>query len=851
MTFHRSITTLRFRSGFGFGFGFGPARALLVLLAAAFWLLAGRSASAQWTTPAVEAPGVQQRSFRSDAAGRMVSYHVWTPPAYEAEPQRRFPVIYWLHGSGEGIRGIPMVSQWFARAIEAELMPPVLVVFPHGMPTSMWCDSHDGRVPMETVVIREVLPEVDASFRTIAGREGRILEGFSMGGHGTGRLAFRHPHLFAGASMLGAGPLQQDFRVGPEGSEIDPRQRRFIFQRVWGGDPAVYLEQHPGTIAEAEQDDIRENGLRVRVVVGAEDHLRPDNLAFHEHLKRIGIPHEFRVVPDVGHQPLPLLRGLGDDGWRFYREVLAEAAAADEPAAAPSVPDRDDRAARRAERQARADRPDRPGRAADRRVPDGPHAACSLILGRPTDRSVTLSVLSREAAEAFVSFGPADEPARHRTARRALPAGEPVEFELTGLPADSACHYRLHLRPAGGSGESGESAAFTPGPEHEFRTQRAAGEAFTFAVMGDSHPERVGRMFDAGLYQVALGNIAADRPDFVVMMGDDFSLSALARRGGPVDPAEVAAVYRRQRGYLGLMGSASPLMHVVGNHEQMAGRWLDGTPENLAVAAARARSRFLPLPSPDGFYSGNDQPDEHAGHLRDYYAWQWGDALFVVISPYWHTATAVDGEADAPGATRTRRDGWNITLGERQYRWFVRTLEETTARHRFVFAHHVNGTGRGGVSLAGQYEWGGRDPRGGADRFDERRPGWGRPIHEVMRDAGVTIFFQGHDHLYAREELDGVVYQTCPSPADHTFGAVNADAFAGGTVLPNAGHLRVTVDGDAVRVEYVRAWPEDAGGGGDRDGGGGDDGDDGDTPARVNREVAHAYTASRRKPRPE
>ena len=685
---------------------------------------------------------------------------------------------------------------------------------------------------------------MDASFRTIAGREGRILEGFSMGGHGTGRLAFRHPHLFAAASMLGAGPLQEDFRVAPEGSRTDPRQRRFIFQRVWGGDPATYLEQHPATIAAAGRDTIVGQDLAIRIIVGAEDFLRPDNIAFHEHLDRVGIPHEFRVIPGVGHAALPLLTALGEENWRFYREVLAEAESAEPPPA-------DSPAAGRGERgdgdRPRADRRMRPSRSADRRVPYGPHAACSLILGRPTDRGVTLSVLSREAAEAFVSYGPAGEPARHRTTPRPLPAGEPVEFELGGLPADSACRYRLHLRTGD---EFGESAAFTPGPEHAFRTQRAAGEAFTFAVMGDSHPERAGRMFDAGLYEVALENIAADRPDFMVMMGDDFSLSAMARRGS-IDPAEIDVVHRRQRSYLGTVGATAPLMHVVGNHEQMAGRWLDGTADNLAVAAARARSRYLPLPAPGGFYSGNDLPDEHAGHVRDYYAWQWGDALFVVISPYWHTATAVDGQADGPGqagSARGRRDGWDITLGERQYRWFVRTLEQSTARHRFVFAHHVNGTGRGGVALAGQYEWGGRDGRGGVDRFDERRPGWGRPIHQVMRDAGVTIFFQGHDHLYAREELDGVVYQTCPSPADHTFGAVNADAFAGGTVWPNSGHLRVTVDGDRVEVEYVRAWPEVAGGGSD-DGGGAAAGEP--AAARVNREVARAYTVGRRRPAAE
>jgi hypothetical protein len=88
------------------------------------------------------------------------------------------------------------------------------------------------------------------------------------------------------------------------------------------------------------------------------------------------------------------------------------------------------------------------------------------------------------------------------------------------------------------------------------------------------------------------------------------------------------------------------------------------------------------------------------------------------------------------------------------------------------------------------------------------RPEWERPIHDLMRDTGVTVFFQGHDHLYARQELDGVVYQSCPNPADPTFTAFNRDAYKSGDIFPNSGHLRVTVTGGdeaSCRVEYVRA----------------------------------------------
>ena len=80
------------------------------------------------------------------------------------------------------------------------------------------------------------------------------------------------------------------------------------------------------------------------------------------------------------------------------------------------------------------------------------------------------------------------------------------------------------------------------------------------------------------------------------------------------------------------------------------------------------------------------------------------------------------------------------------------------------------------------------------------------PIHDLFVKTGVTIFFQGHDHLFARQELDGIVYQSCPNPADNTYTAFNRDAYRSGDVLPNSGHLRLTVAPEKVRVDYVRSF---------------------------------------------
>ena len=144
-------------------------------------------------------------------------------------------------------------------------------------------------------------------------------------------------------------------------------------------------------------------------------------------------------------------------------------------------------------------------------------------------------------------------------------------------------------------------------------------------------------------------------------------------------------------------------------------------------------------------------------------------------------------------------------MGDAQYQWFKRTLEQSKAKYKFVFAHHVLGTGRGGIECADLYEWGGRSQRGDWE-FAQKRPGWELPVHQLMVKHGVTIFFQGHDHLFARQEKDGIVYQEVPMPCDYGYVAYNEERYESGVKLPNSGHLRVTVSPEQVKVDYIRSY---------------------------------------------
>ncbi|MFZ2513934.1 MAG: metallophosphoesterase family protein [Candidatus Saccharimonadales bacterium] len=416
----------------------------------------------------------------------------------------------------------------------------------------------------------------------------------------------------------------------------------------------------------------------------------------------------------------------------------------------------------------------------------------SSILGSATNDSISINTLAEKGMTVYVEYGTKSGALSQKTGTRTSQSGEPIVTEITGLSANTKYYYRVSYKQTA-------DTAYTVGSEHSFVTKRASGSTFSFGVQGDSHPERANQMFSAALYAQTMKNAYGLSPDLYFALGDDFSIEKLID-SGQKNQSAIDQVYLYQRKFLDIIGSTASINLVNGNHEQAAKYLLDGTANNFAVMAAKARNNFYPLPEPTGFFSGDTIKVDNIGYLKDYYAYTWGDALFVTIDPYWHSDSAVDNAAYSD--SKGQRDLWNNTLGDEQYQWFKKTLETSRAKYKFVFTHHVLGTGRGGIEEAKSYEWGGYNSKG-VWEFDKKRPGWELPIHQLMAKNSVTIFFQGHDHLYAKQELDGVIYQEVPNPADDSYTAFNKDAYKSGTVLPNSGFLNVTVSTNSVKVDYI------------------------------------------------
>lgn len=96
------------------------------------------------------------------------------------------------------------------------------------------------------------------------------------------------------------------------------------------------------------------------------------------------------------------------------------------------------------------------------------------------------------------------------------------------------------------------------------------------------------------------------------------------------------------RPYFGIPCPSAPLYLVLGNHEGEAGWRIDGTESSIAVMASNTRKLYYPNPLPNSFFSGNSISENFVGLRENYYSWEWGNALFIVLDPYWYTTIKPD-----------------------------------------------------------------------------------------------------------------------------------------------------------------------------------------------------------------
>ncbi len=248
---------------------------------------------------------LQDGEYLSKAMNRAVRYKMYTPPGYE-DGKQRYPVVYNLHGAGGGSpdRQWDRTHKVIVDAMDNARVRPMIYVFVDGLGSTMWADTFDGKRLAATTFINELIPHVDANYRTIATKEGRAIDGFSMGGFGALMLAMKHPNLFGSAVSYGAALVRFDVMSGE------------IKRDAFGDNAEHFAKFDPRAWLERNADAVRK-GVRVRMVCGTKDNLYTANISFKELLEQYRIPLSWHSVEGVGHDTRGLYHEVGLESLRF------------------------------------------------------------------------------------------------------------------------------------------------------------------------------------------------------------------------------------------------------------------------------------------------------------------------------------------------------------------------------------------------------------------------------------------------------------------------------------------------------------------------------------------------------
>lgn len=424
-----------------------------------------------------------------------------------------------------------------------------------------------------------------------------------------------------------------------------------------------------------------------------------------------------------------------------------------------------------------------------------------------------VSLVPAEPAELFVEYGP--EPGRltERTPARTVAPDTLALFTLTGLRPGQRYAYRVRCRNA----SSGED--FGTRPVRHARTLRSPGAVFRFGFSTDSHiykghvrahcARELSRA-PVTAFQRSLENMQREDLDFLVVGGDEVVTHSGVMRPcevdgedagrGTVRTARQAELrYRVMRRYYEQVTHSLPFFYTLGNHEGEAGF---GDPEGRCrhfdtTLAYSLAARLKYLPNPSLVYSGGEE--------GNYFAFESGDALFVILDVMRYTTVY----PDSP-------DDW--TLGAEQLRWLEETLSRSIRPWKFLFIHHLVG----GIGLGKCYQYGQGSLRATHnDRIDGVFRGEQARVHALMKQYGAQILFHGHDHLFiAGEKRDengrpeGIHYVVGGHLNLLDAGERERYPALGRTYdydddgepdwLMEPGFVKVTVDGPrAVRIQYL------------------------------------------------
>jgi len=283
-----------------------------VLIVLAFASAPYAAAQFRWSNPIVDRKGlpetVKHGTFLSPSKEINIGYCIFFPPHY-GNTEKRYPVVYILHGGkygGDERRFLKMVAP-IRHLRERNGEPiPLIYVFVNGGAVSYY--NYPAKDSMaEDIFIKELIPHVDRTYRTIPEPSGRGIEGYSGGGRAVARIIFKYPQLF-GSAIAGCGGYNFEKQIAETGE-------RDVLKDFLPGDNAYDRAKEYAKTMEPK--------VTLLIAVGTDDPWYETNLDYMSFLEEQKIPFERLIAPDTKHGPTHLYGRVGIELVRFHKRHLA------------------------------------------------------------------------------------------------------------------------------------------------------------------------------------------------------------------------------------------------------------------------------------------------------------------------------------------------------------------------------------------------------------------------------------------------------------------------------------------------------------------------------------------------
>lgn len=407
------------------------------------------------------------------------------------------------------------------------------------------------------------------------------------------------------------------------------------------------------------------------------------------------------------------------------------------------------------------------------------HLYLPPFLARPTDTSIFISALANtQSVDAHLEIREAknvdwDRPQSVKNAQ----AFQFLNWRLQNLSPETHYQYRLLTK------QSAEQE-FTPSSEGSFITQRKSPASYTAVLITDPHTGTFGEGSEpVQTLDTVIQNASKEEAEFVLALGDNVAWSG-SREYPQNDTRGAVNAYAMYRKHIGPLAQNCPHFGIIGNWAGESGKF----PERSIRMVSQIRQAFLPNPNDTTYPQGGNK-------WEDYYAFSWGDALYVMLNIQTYSKPSNSEQMDSLSSDVSQVEDW--TIGDQQMAWFEKTLQNATESFRFVCMHHPAGGNAGNPhdTLYG---------RGGARCWNS---GEQLKIHSLMKKHGVQIFFYGHDHVFVDDEVDGIHYTlpgSCGAPWKFTPAETGYERY-----WPDSGHARLEVTPEKATITFVNLEGED------------------------------------------